>query len=166
MAHNHGTVYQVKVIHQDGIEEVSEWIEQGDVPYTLASLHKPQATAYWLRERNVTAPFCPLCRDVETAVSEYPLTDHLSPRSHAHDSSYLVLTGAKDSRDVPASEVIPFANEPRLAPSSDVALVTKLMGGSSATQKLPSQKRTVHHFTPHRVLSKGGSARTDPVGPK
>ena len=113
MAHDHGSVYQVKVIHQDGTEELSEWIEQGDVPYTLAALHKPQATAYWLRERNVTVPFCPLCRDVETTVTEYPLTDHLSPRSHPHDSSYLVLTGAKDSCDVPASEVIPAPPEKR-----------------------------------------------------
>jgi len=163
MAHNHGSVYQVKVIHQDGTEELSEWLEWGDVPYTLASLHKPQATAYWLRERNVTAPFCPLCRDVETAVSEYPLTDHLSLRSHAHDSSYLVLMGAKDSRAVPASEVIPFANEPCLAPSSDVVLVTKPMGGPSATQKLPSQKPTLRRNTPRRVLSRGGSKRIDPL---
>jgi hypothetical protein len=147
MAHNHGTVYQVKVIHQDGTEELSEWIEQGDVPYTLAALHKPQATGYWLRERNITVPFCPMCRDVETAVSEYPLTDHLSLRSHPHDSSYLVQTGLKDSGDLAAS--IPFANEPRLPPSSsDVAVATELMGGPSATQKLPSKKRTPRRITP------------------
>ena len=113
MAHDHGSVYQVKVIHQDGTEELSEWIEQGDVPYTLASLHKPQATAYWLRERNVTVPFCPLCRDVETAVTEYPVTDHMSSRGHPHDSSYLVLTGAKNSHDLPASEVISALTQKR-----------------------------------------------------
>jgi hypothetical protein len=160
MAHNHGTVYQVKVIHKDGTEELSQWIEQGNVPYTLAALHKPQATGYWLRERSVTVPFCPMCRDVETAVSEYPLTDHLSPRSHPHDSSYLVLTGAKDSRDVAAS--IPFANEPCLTPSSDAAVVTELMGGPSATQKLLSKKRTLRRITPRRVLSKGAE-RIDPL---
>jgi hypothetical protein len=113
MAHDHGSVYQVKVIHQDGTEELSEWIEPRDIPYTLAALHKPQAAAYWLRERNVTVPFCPLCREVETTVAEYPVADHLSPRSHAHDSSYLVLTGAKDSWDVPASEVVPAPAEKR-----------------------------------------------------
>ena len=46
MAHNHGSVYQVKVILEDGTEELSEWIEQGNVAYTLAALHKPQARAY------------------------------------------------------------------------------------------------------------------------
>jgi len=56
----------------------------------------------------------------------------VSLRSHPHDSSYLVLTGAKDSRDLAAS--IPFANEPHLPPSSsDVAGATELMGGPSAT---------------------------------
>ena len=163
MAHNHGSEYQVKVIHEDGTEQLSEWIEQGNIAYTMAALHKPQSRAYWLRERNVIAPFCPLCWNVETAVSEYPLTDHLSLRSHAHDFSYLVLTGAKDSRDVPACEVIPFASEPRLAPSSDVALVTKLMGGSAATQKLPSQKPTLRRITLRRALSKGGMERIDPL---
>lgn len=127
MAHDHGSIYQVKVIHQDGTEELSEWIEPGEIPYTLASLHKPQATAYWLRERNVTVPFCPLCRDVETTVSEYPVTDHSSLRSHPHDSRYLVLTGAKNSHDLAASEVIPA----------------------------PAQKRTVSGVTRPRIRSKG-----------
>ena len=107
MAHDHGSIYQVKVIHQDGTEELSEWIEPREIPYTLAALHKPQAVAYWLRERNITVPFCPLCRDVETTITEYPVTNHLSARSHPHDSSYLVLTGAKNSHDLPASEVSP-----------------------------------------------------------
>jgi hypothetical protein len=93
MAHNHGSVYQVKVILEDGTEELSEWIEQGNVAYTLAALHKPQARAYWLRERNVTAPFCPLCRDIETTVIEYPLTDHWSARSLPHDSSLSGING-------------------------------------------------------------------------
>ena len=164
MAHNHGSEYQVKVIYADGTEQLSEWIEQGNVAYTVAALHKPEAGAYMLRERNITVPFCPLCRDIETAVTEYPLTDCLSPRSHPHDSSYLVLTGAKDRYDLPA---IPSGAEPRLPPSSsDVALVTELMGGPSATQKLPPRKRTVRHITPRRVLTKGGSEPIDPVGSK
>ena len=95
-----GSVYQIKVIFEDGTEELSEWIEQGNVAYTLAVLHKPQARAYWLRERNVTVTSCPLCRDEETAITEYPLTDCLSPLSRPHDSSYLMLTGSKDPFDL------------------------------------------------------------------
>ena len=26
MAHNHGNEYQVKIVHEDGIEELSEWM--------------------------------------------------------------------------------------------------------------------------------------------
>lgn len=131
MAHDHGSVYQVKAIHEDGTEELSEWIEPREIAYTLAALHKPQAVAYWLRERNITVPFCPLCRDVETTVAEYPVTNRLSLRSHPHDSSYLVLTGAKNSHDLPASEVIPA----------------------------PAQKRTVSRVTRPRVRAKGAGPK-------
>jgi hypothetical protein len=101
MAHNHGSEYQVKVIDEDGTEALSEWIEHGNVEQTMAALRKPQARAYWLRERNVTLATCPLCRDREAAIAEYPLTDRLSPRSSPHDSSYLVSTGTKDPSDPP-----------------------------------------------------------------
>ena len=101
MAHNHGSEYQVKVIHEDGTEALSKWIEHGNVAHTMAALRKPQARVYWLRERNVTVAACPLCRDRETAIAEYPLTDCLSPRTSPHDSSYLVSTGAKDPSDPP-----------------------------------------------------------------
>ena len=100
MAHDHGIEFQVKVIHEDGTEALSEWIEQENVAQTVTALRKPQARAYWLRERNVRVPACPLCRDKQTAIAEYPLTDCLSPRSHPLDSSYLVLTGSKDLLEV------------------------------------------------------------------
>src|SRR5450631_909081 len=105
MAHTHGIEYQVKVIHEDRTEVFSEWIDQGNIVYTMAALRKPQVRAYWLRERNVTVPFCPLCPEGETEVTEYPLVDYLSPRSHPHDSRYLVLTGTKDPHDLPVSVV-------------------------------------------------------------
>lgn len=166
MTHNHGSEYQVKVIHEDGTEVLSEWIKQEDIAYTMAALRKPQARAYWLRERNVKVPFCALCREIETSVTECPVTDHLSPRSHVHDSSYLALTGAKDPCDLPVSAVVPLSAEPSLPPSSDVALVTEQMGGLSATQKLPSKKRTLRRITPQRSLSKDGSEQLDSVEPK
>ena len=100
MPHNHGVEYQIKVIHENGTEVLSEWIEPGNVAQTVGALRKPQARAYWLRERNVTVATCPLCRDEKTAIAEYPLTDCLSPRSRPHDSSYLVLTGSKDPFDL------------------------------------------------------------------
>ena len=100
MPHNHGIEYQIKVIHEDGTEALSEWIELENVDRTMAALRKPEARAYWLRERNVTVAVCPLCQDKQTPIAEYPLTDCLSPRSHPLDSSYLVLTGSKHLLEV------------------------------------------------------------------
>jgi hypothetical protein len=104
MAHNHGSEYQVKVIHEDGTEALSEWIEHGNVAHTMAALRKPQARAYWLRERNVTVAACPLCRDRETAIAEYPLTDCLSPRSRLHASQQ------------PSEEMFPAGREAGVMP--------------------------------------------------
>ena len=100
MAHNHGAEFQVKVIHEDGTEVLSEWIECGKIAPTIAALRKPQARAYWLRERGVTVAACPLCGDGETSIAEFPLADCLSPRSRPHNSSYLVSSGAKDPSDL------------------------------------------------------------------
>jgi hypothetical protein len=102
MTHNHGSDYQVRVINEDGTEALSEWIDHGNVAQTLACLRKPQAKAYWLRERNIAVAACPLCQDIEATIVEYPLTDCLSLRSHPHDSDYLVSTGLKDPSAPPA----------------------------------------------------------------
>ena len=89
MGHDHGTEYQVKVIHYDGTEALSEWIEHGNVARTMAVYRTPQAKAYCLRERSVTIEACPHCQNTETAIAEYPLTDCLSPRTRPQDSGYL-----------------------------------------------------------------------------
>jgi hypothetical protein len=166
MAHNHGIQYQVKVIYEDGTEELSEWIDQGKIAFTMAALRKPQIKACWLRERSVAIPFCPLCLDRETEVNEYPVADSLSPRTHPHDSSYLVLMGEKDPHALPVSALIPPFAEPHLPSSTDVALVTELMGGSSAAQKLPSKRRILRRITPRRILAKGGGEPIHPAEPK
>jgi hypothetical protein len=102
MAHNHGSHYQVKVIHYDGTEALSDWTDRGSIAHTLASLRKPQAKAYWLRERSITVADCTLCQDGEVTIVEYPLTDCLSLRNGPHDSAYLVSSGLKDASGLPA----------------------------------------------------------------
>lgn len=94
MPHNHGSQYQVKVVHEDGAEALSGWIDHGNVAQTMAALRKPQARAYWLRERRVTVADCPLCRESEMAIAEYPLTECVSHGSRPHDSSYSASTGS------------------------------------------------------------------------
>ena len=94
MAHNHGSEYQVKIVHEDGTEELSGWMtSEEQVPQAMAAGHRPQGKAYWLRERNV---LCPNCLDTEQRIVEYPLTDIPSPRCSPHDSRYLLSVGSMD----------------------------------------------------------------------
>ena len=91
MTHNHGNEYQVKIIHEDGTEELSGWMNsQEQVAQAMAAVHRPQNKAYWLQERNV---LCPNCPDREQRILEYPLTDNPSPRCSPHDSRYLRAVG-------------------------------------------------------------------------
>ena len=94
MAHNHGAEYQVKIVYENGAEELSGWIDDKEgVPHVMASLHTPQVKAYWLQERNGV---CPKCLDQEQRIMEFPLSHMPSTRSRPHDSRYLAEAGLKD----------------------------------------------------------------------
>jgi hypothetical protein len=93
MAHNHGSEYQVRIVHEDGTEELSGWLNSPEqVAQAVAASHRLQSKVYWLLERNV---LCPNCVDKRQRVMEYPLTDIPSPRCSPHDSRYLVEVGSK-----------------------------------------------------------------------
>ncbi len=54
MAHNHGNEYQIKIIRENGIEELSGWMSSMEqVAQAMLSLHKLQGTSYWLLVRNI-----------------------------------------------------------------------------------------------------------------
>ena len=94
MAHNHGNEYQVTIIHEDGIEELSEWlISEEQVAHAVAAVRGRQGKTYWLRERNIVCPNCP---DRNQIILEYPLSDIPSPRFNPHDSRYLRAVGFRD----------------------------------------------------------------------
>jgi hypothetical protein len=99
MAHNHGSEYQVDIVQEDGTEELSEWMNSAkQVAQAMGAVHRPQAKAYWLRERNV---LCPNCIDREQRIMEYPFTDIASPRCSPHDSRYLVAVRSKNRYAMP-----------------------------------------------------------------
>src|SRR5260370_4663330 len=82
LAHNHGNEYQVKIVHEDGTEELSGWMNSADqVTQVMAAVHKPQGKGYWLRVRNV---LCPNCLDSEQRIVECPLEDIPSSRCSPH----------------------------------------------------------------------------------
>ena len=95
MAHNnHGNEYQVRIVHEDGTEDLSGWMNSEEqLAQAMAEVHRAQGKAYWLRERNV---LCPNCVDSEQRIVEYPLTDIPSPRFSPHDSRYLLAVGSMD----------------------------------------------------------------------
>ena len=98
MAHNHGSEYQVRIVHGDGTEELSGWLTSAEeVVQAIAADRKPPGKAYWLRARNVLCPDCP---DREQRMVECPLTDIPSPRYSPHDSRYLVEVGSKSPHEL------------------------------------------------------------------
>src|SRR5260370_12054082 len=57
MAHTHGNEYQIAIVHQDGTEELSGWMNSDEqVAQTMAGAHRTQGNAYWLRAPNVFFP--------------------------------------------------------------------------------------------------------------
>jgi len=92
MAHTHE--YQLVIVHQDGTEELSGWMNtEEQVAQTMAAAH-PSSNACWLRERNI---LCPECLDkAEDIVLECRITDIPSPRYHPHDSGYLLAVGSRN----------------------------------------------------------------------
>jgi hypothetical protein len=95
MGHNHGSEYQVRIIHQDGTEELSGWMDsvEGFAQALAAAVRSAQGIAYWLRQRNV---ICPECLDREQPIIvECPITGIPSPRNRPHDSQYLMAVGSR-----------------------------------------------------------------------
>jgi hypothetical protein len=92
MAHNHGNEYQIKIVHKDGTEELSEWMNREQFDQAAGAVHNPQGKTYWLRAQNVLCPNCPDRQ--QRIVVECPLSYIPSSRLSAHDSRY-VVTGAR-----------------------------------------------------------------------
>jgi hypothetical protein len=89
--HNHGSEYQVKIVHEDGTEMLSGWMNsEGRVVEALAAIQRVQGKAYWIQERNI---LCPACSNIGHRMLEYPLTNIPSPRYSPHSSRYLRAVG-------------------------------------------------------------------------
>jgi hypothetical protein len=93
MAHNHGYEYQIRIVHEDGTEELSGWMNSAEqVAQTMTAVHKPRNGTCWLLVRNI---ICLNCSGGEQ-VLEYPIMDIPSPRCIPHDSRYLQVVESKN----------------------------------------------------------------------
>ena len=72
MTHEHGSEYQVRIVHEDETEELTGWINcQEELAQAITGLRRSPAKAYWLRVRNIR---CLSCLDRELTIVEFPLT--------------------------------------------------------------------------------------------
>ena len=94
MAHDHGNEYQIRIVYQDGTEELSGLMYSAEqVAQAMLTAHRPQGKTYWLLVRNI---LCPDCSDRERRIMECPLMDIPSPRYMPHDSDYLQMVESRN----------------------------------------------------------------------
>jgi hypothetical protein len=101
MAHDHGKEYQIRMVHEDGTEDLSGWMQRAEqVAPALTAIHRPQGTAYWLRARTILCPDC-LARDQR--IWECPLTGIPSSRYSPHDAGYFQSVGERSRSEANSS---------------------------------------------------------------
>ena len=104
MEHNHGNEYQIRIIRENGTEELSGWTDSTEqIALAMLAVHRPQGTTYSLLIRTI---LCPDCSEREQIITECPLTNIPSPRCSPTDSHYLVSVGLKDRYAVDFSELL------------------------------------------------------------
>jgi hypothetical protein len=158
MAHNHGSEYQVKIVCEDGTEELSEWMNSEEqVALAMAAGRRPQVKGYLLRERNV---LCPNCLIREQRIVEYPLTDIPSPRYMPHDSRYLVAVGSIDRYAAQGATppVVAPAPAPPPVPAAAAPLpVTKVSGKPAKPTKQALVKKGPKRAAPKEAAKKASA---------
>ena len=72
MTHEHGSEYQVRIVHEDETEDLSGWMNcQEDVAKAITGLRGSPAKTYWLQVRNIRCLHCP---DRELTIAEFRLS--------------------------------------------------------------------------------------------
>jgi hypothetical protein len=72
MTHEHGSQYQLRIVHEDETEELSGWMNcPEDVAQTITRLRGSPAKTYWLQVRDI---LCFNCLHREQKIAEFPLT--------------------------------------------------------------------------------------------
>lgn len=98
MTHNHGSEYQIRIVHDDGTEELTAWVSsQEEILQAIAALPPARARSLWLRERNT---LCPYCSQQQRVVAECLVVGVPTQRYSAHDSHHLVAMGSKNRCEV------------------------------------------------------------------
>jgi hypothetical protein len=71
MSHEHGSEYQVRIVHEDETEELSGWMNCQEVAQAITALRGSPAQAHWLQVREI---LCLNCLHRELTIVEFRLT--------------------------------------------------------------------------------------------
>jgi len=85
MTHKPDNEYQIRIVREDGTEELSGWTSSMEqVAQAVILARKLKGATCWLLKRNI---ICPNCSEIEK-ILEYPVMEIPSPRYNPHDSRY------------------------------------------------------------------------------
>ena len=120
MAHTHGNEYQVRIVHEDGTEELSGWMQS-----------EAQVAPAWRRSaaprHRVLAAgaqvLCPDCLEREQGIWECPLTGIPSSRYRPTTPGICSPRGEGTDRGAPHRRAMP-AREPTTLYSMVIEIVT------------------------------------------
>ena len=96
MTHEHGSEYQVRIVHEDETEELSGWMNCPEkVAQAITGLRGLPAKAYWLQIRNI---LCLNCQDRKLKMVELPLTLTVAENARFPRQTDRRLYGSASSR--------------------------------------------------------------------
>ena len=76
MAHKPGNEYRLRIVREDGTQELSRWTESIDkVAQAIMLARKPHGATCWLLVRNLICPNCPDSQEIlEYPIYGYPVS--------------------------------------------------------------------------------------------
>jgi hypothetical protein len=93
MTHSHGNEYQIRIVREYGVEELSGWMNSAEqVAQTMLAVHRPEGKIYWLLVRNILCPDYPN----REQIAKYPIMHALSPRCISRSSQYLRVVESRN----------------------------------------------------------------------
>jgi hypothetical protein len=102
MTHDHGSEYQVRIVHEDETEELNGWMNSPEkVAQAIAGLRASPVTAYWLQIRNIV---CLNCLDNKLTMVEFPLTPSVAENARFPRQTERRPFGSASSRTSSAGE--------------------------------------------------------------
>jgi hypothetical protein len=94
MAHYHDPEFQIRIIHDNGSEELTVWMTgEEELTRAIARISTGHYKAYWLRKRNVLCPECAEDQE-QTIIVECPIATTPSARYRPKSARHTRAVGS------------------------------------------------------------------------